>query len=107
MKEIWNNMVSSLNGLEREFPTNPKKVKKEPIWFLASSDGEKIYIDEARENSPSSRLKSKRILTYKDFEKIYPIHLRREDGESVSKEATEATRNQVYYFSLIKYLGMK
>ena len=104
MQKVWNNIVSSLTNSEREFPTTPK-TKKEPVWFLASSDGERIYINEAKENKPSSNLKCRRVLTYENFKEVYPIHLRRERGEKVSKEATKVTRNQVYYFSLINHLG--
>ena len=104
MKDVWVKILNDLLKGSKELPTTPK-TNKAPVWFLASTDGEKIYINEAVENKPSSNLKSRRVLTYKNFEDIYPIHLRRESGEKVSKEATDATRNQVYYFSLINHLG--
>lgn len=104
MKVVWDRIIEGLSKSEREFPTTPKQ-NKEPVWFLASTDGEKVYINEAVENKPSSSLKYRRVLTYDNFKDIYPIHIRRENGEKVSKEATDATRNQVYYFSLINHLG--
>ncbi|MBN9647595.1 hypothetical protein J0L31_11385 [Terrisporobacter glycolicus] len=104
MEGIWNKIIDALSKSEKEFPTIPK-TKKEPVWFLANTDGDKIYINEAVENSPSSTLKCKRTLTYEKFKEIYPIYLRREKGEKVSNEATNITRNQVYYYSLIKHLG--
>lgn len=44
----------------------------------------------------------RRKLTFKDFQKIYPIYLKRESGQSVSKEAIAATVNQVYFYPIIK-----
>lgn len=104
MQQIWNKIIENLSSSGREFPTTPK-TKKEPVWFLARTDKEKIYINEAIENKPSSKIKVKRTLTYDNFKDVYPIYIRRENGENVSKEASAVTRNQVYYFSLINHLG--
>ncbi len=41
-------------------------------------------------------------LDYKQFVKIYPIYIRRENGDAVSIEATASTVNQVYWFGIIK-----
>lgn len=104
MQNIWNKIIKSLSNVEKEFPTTPK-TNKNPVWFSASTDGNKIYIDEAKSNKPSSKLKTKRTLTYDNFKDVYPLYIRRENGEKVSKEVTNITRNQVYYFSLIKHLS--
>lgn len=104
-KNVWNKIINKLREQQPlELHTVPT-IAKTPVWFSSATDGGTIFIDNALINSPSSKISSIRKLTYKDFEKIYPIFLRREKGESVSKEATNSTRNQVYYFSLIKHLG--
>lgn len=86
-----------------EFSTTPK-TKRDPVWFSAIFDGDVILINKAINNRPSSNLKMPRKLTYKTFQKVFPLYLRRERGESVSAEAKAITVNQVYYYSLIKHL---
>lgn len=101
--EAWNAIVGGLLEKPREFPTVPK-IKKTPVWFLASTDGEKVIINEARINKPSSKLSMPRKLVYNTFLKIYPLYLKRESGEQVSAEAAAITVHQVYYYSLIHHL---
>lgn len=96
-------IISKLIDGNIELPTVPK-TKKTPVWFTAATDGNTIFINEAVNNRPSSKLMNERKLTYKEFQKVYPLYLRREKGELVSSQVTAITRNQVYYFSLIKHL---
>lgn len=99
----WRMIIDALVNNPNEFPTVPKTNKK-PIWFRASSYGDSVNIDVAMINTPSSKISLTRKLTYRNFEKVYPLYLRRENGEKISEEVTKATVNQVYYFSLIKHL---
>jgi len=101
--QAWSTIIDKLRNNKMEFPTTPK-IDRAPVWFSARVDGETIVINEAIVHQPSSKLSTPRRLTYKDFEKVYPIYLRRENDEQVSAEATAATLNQVYYYSLIKHL---
>ena len=101
-QEAWLNIIAHLQNKSIEFPTVPK-IKRDPVWFDASTDGEIIIISPAKINRPSSQLTMQRKLSYKIFEKVYPIYLRRINGEAVSNEALRTTVNQVYYFSLIKH----
>lgn len=100
-ESAWKIIINELNQKEREFHTVPK-TKKEPVWFAAKSDGKNIYIDKARIHKPSSKITSIRVLKLDNFLKVYPLAIKREQGESVSSEVTKTTVNQVYYFSLIK-----
>ena len=102
MQNKWLGIISDLKSNPRDLHTTPKSNKK-PLQFYAYTDGKYIYIDNAKGNTPSSKISSKRKLTFTELEKIYPIHLRREKGESVSRGATEATRNQVYWYSIFKF----
>ena len=102
----WNNIIRNLRGKSIELPTVPK-IKKIPVWFSASTDGNMIFIDKASKNQPSSKLSMIRKLTYKIFQKVYPLYIKREQGESVSIEVTRLTVNQVYYFSLMHHLSKK
>ncbi|WP_391122496.1 hypothetical protein [Psychrobacillus sp. L3] len=100
--QAWNEIVNRLKGNRIELPTVPK-VKKDPVWFSATTNGETIFINKAIEHKPSSKLTVERRLKYSTFEKVYPLYLRRENGEQVSSEVTAITVNQVYYFSLIRH----
>lgn len=100
--EAWNTIIHRLKGNRIELPTVPKN-KRVPVWFSATTNGEKVLINEAVDHKPSSKLSGVRTLTYRNFEKVYPLYLKRENGESVSAEVTAITVNQVYYFSLIKH----
>ncbi|SEP93250.1 hypothetical protein SAMN05216232_1361 [Virgibacillus subterraneus] len=86
-------------------PTVPK-TKKVPVWFSASKDGTIIFINKAFDHTPSSKLSSERKLDYNTFQKVYPFYLKRENGEAVSSVVSAVTVNQVYYFSVIKHLGV-
>lgn len=103
MKKKWEKIIKIIGDKTIEIHTYPK-IKKQPLWFTVSTDGKNIYINEAKENSPSSKLKTERVLNLEEFIKIYPIYLRREDGENVTQEAVEITYNSVYYYAIIKYI---
>lgn len=103
--QVWKAIISRLEGKRIELPTVPK-IKKKPVWFSATTDGEIIFINEAIDHKPSSKLSVERKLKYSKFQKVYPLYLRRENGEKVSEEAKAITLNQVYYFSLIKHLSI-
>lgn len=102
MQNKWLKIIQDLKDNPRDLHTVPKNSAK-PKWFYAYTDGDKIYVENAKEHTPSSSISLRRALDFTNFEKIYPIHLRREKGESVSKEATKATVNQVYWFSIITF----
>lgn len=99
----WNKIVDKLKDGSVELPTVPK-TNRTPVWFVATTDGDKIYINKSLQNGPSCSLKMQRILDHSTFQKIYPLYLKRENGEQVSQEATSITVNSGYYYSLIKHL---
>ena len=101
---LWNKMLGNLKR-KTELPTIPKN--REPIWFTAVSDGNCIYVSKAKDHMPSSQISIERKLRYKEFERIYPVYLKREAGMAVSEEACRLTHNQVYWFSIIHHCGIK
>lgn len=105
-QEAWNTIIKRLTGERIELPTVPKN-KKDPVWFSATTDGYSIFINQAIENKPSSKLSMRRKLTYTNFEKVYPFFLKRENGERVTSEVKAITVDQVYFFSLIKHICFK
>lgn len=102
MQELWLKLLANLDKEPREFPTTPKSSRK-PLWFAAYADNNDIFVRNAKDHMPSCSIKGERKLTYAIFQKIYPIYLRREKGEHISKEATAITFDQVYWYSLIKH----
>ncbi len=101
-QQAWTSILNNLEEKTIELPTVPK-TKKIPVWFSASTNGEIVFINEASDHKPSSKLSVPRILRYNTFQKVFPFYLRRENGEPVSSKVTAITVNQVYYFSLIKH----
>lgn len=102
MLNKWQTIISDLKNNPRDLHTVPKSNAK-PRWFYAYTDGDKIYVTNAKEHTPSSKISTPRKLKFSTFEKVYPIHLRREKGESVSQEATATTVNSVYWYSIITF----
>ena len=98
--ELLNKIIMDLKNNPRDLKTQP--LNREGIWFYAYVHSNNIYVDTARSNTPSSKMRKPQKLNLNEFEVIYPIYLRRISGEKVSCEALEATRNQVYWFSLFK-----
>ena len=43
-QQAWSTIITKLTGKGLELPTVPK-VKKDPVWFSATTDGKSIYID--------------------------------------------------------------
>ena len=101
--KAWETITHSFNNQVLEFPTNPLQ-KRDPVWFSAYIQEGKIVINQALHHRPSSQLKYKRVLSYKDFQKVLPLYYMRKNGQQVSKDLSDATMNQVYFLSLIKHI---
>ncbi len=96
--DVWNKILSNLST-GRDFHTRP--CNRTPIWFYAEVADKCIFVSNARSHSPSSNIKGNRKLSYEEFEKMYPVHLQREQGLKVSSTATKLSRNQVYWFGIL------
>ena len=99
-RTIWNQILYNIRRNPRDLPTRCIN-NKQPIYFYTYSDYDNIKVKNANVETPSASIKTERTLTFTEFEKIYPIYIKREQGKRVSKEATAVTRNQVYWFSII------
>ena len=102
MYSLWKHMLHTLST-PCEFHTVPRS-QRTPLWFCACAKNNFIFVSNAQSHIPSCHISSPRRLTFEEFLRIHPIFLRRERGESVSKDAIAATYNQVYWFALIKEL---
>lgn len=104
MENIWKTIIKDLTDNPRDIPTAVKPPRK-PLYFHASTNGKAVFINNAVLNVPSVNLSSKRRISEKDFYKMYPLYLKRENGESIAKEIEEvgeAKKNQSYTFGIIK-----
>lgn len=101
MEVLWKKLLANIKASPRDFHTHPKRSSKEPLWFYAETDGNVIYITNAKNHSPSCSISQERRLNFEEFKRIYPIYLKRESGARISQEATSASYNQVYWFSLL------
>ncbi|MDR2742442.1 MAG: DnaJ domain-containing protein [Treponema sp.] len=104
--EIWDKIIKDITAHPRDLQTIPLTCRK-GVWFYVSINADKvtILVDNAKTKKPSSKLSQIRILDKDEFKRMYPIHLRRENGDNVSSEATKITRNQVYIYSIFKNCG--
>ena len=57
------------------------------------------------EHKLSSNITGNRVLDIANAEKMIDLYLRRKRGEAVFEEALNSTRNQVYWFGILKDLG--
>lgn len=103
MKEKWGKIIKIIGDKTIEIHTYTK-INKQPLWFSVSTDGNNIYVDNAKDNSPSSEINGYRTLNYNEFEKIYSLYLKREAGESLGEERAKASNNSSYWFGIIKYI---
>lgn len=105
MDEQWSNIINHLKINTSDLHTVPKS-HRVPLWFFADTDGTYIYVSSAKSHTPSSQIAGIRKLTYVEFKRIYPIYLRREQGEPVSTKATKVTVNQVYWYGIFAFCGL-
>ena len=96
---LWEMILQNLTNNPRDLQTI-NKTKRPGIWFYAEVNGETIHVQKARNHRPSSNFKYNHILRKKDFDLMYPIYLRRQNGEEVSNES-KISFNRVYIYSII------
>jgi len=105
-REYWRKMVTIFSADKIEIHTTPKLKSKQPLWFSVSVSGDDIYVGNAVKHSPSTKLSANRKLSYPEFERMYPIYLKRKAGHQVSTEATAASHNQVYWYALMGHCDL-
>lgn len=104
MDKIKNEILKSFSDNPRDVHTCPMRSCM-PKWFFVSISNGSIVISESKAHMNSSKLKTNRILILGELPKIFNLYLRRKRGESVSKEATALTVNQVYWYGIFSELG--
>jgi len=105
VREYWRKVINVFSNAKIELHTTPKSETRIPLWFSAYTSNDDVYIDNAEINRPSSKISYPRRLSFNEFEKMYPIYLKRKAGHAVSVEATATSHNQVYWYAIMKYCG--
>ena len=107
IKIVWRLKYLTWEILYDSFAKNPRNIKTHPLskampkWFYAYSNGSAICIENARGKQPSCALTATRKLEHDKFTEVYEIYLRRETGDSVSKEITKITQQSSYWYGVI------
>lgn len=92
---LWSRVITGLSSSGEDLQTTTG------LWFRASVQGEKLYIDSS-EHTPSCNLSKQRAISKKDFLFVYSYYDRWVNGETgVRHEVSRKSRNTAYIFSLI------
>lgn len=79
-----------------------QQVKRDPLWFQVSTQGNYLIVNKAKNNRPSVNLSRERKISFKDFEFVYSYYDRWLKGEmGVRHEVSRKSRNTAYIFALI------
>ena len=96
----------------RSYINNPRDVSTKPTtnrtgkWFCVYVENGKIVVDAAKEKTPKCSINVPRVLLEKEMDAIYSLYVQRKQGHSVSKQAAEVTRNQVYWYGIFNDMGL-
>lgn len=99
---LWNTIITVLSSSGEEMQTKTGR------WFRASYYNGKLFVDNAIDNKPSSKLNKQRSFSKKEFIDIYYYYHRWVSGEKgISKEVIKKSQNSAYIFALInKYINV-
>lgn len=93
---LWNRIIEVLPVAGEEIQTTTG------LWFKASSNEGRLYVDRAVEHEPSSELSMQRSISKKDFLFVYYYYDRWVSGEAgVRHEVSKKSRNTAYIFALL------
>lgn len=95
---LWAGLLEALEENPQDIITVP--LKKEGRWFCAYAENGNLYVESSMIKKPSCVIKTRRKLNKKEFAPMAYIFRRRLSGAKVSKEASQITRNQVYWYGI-------
>ncbi len=94
------------------FKSNPRDIHTVPLdgrtpkWFYISVENDTLCATIAKNHNPSSKITQTRILKPSEYEAMINLYHRRKHGEAVSAEATQTTRDQVYWYGVFNELNI-
>ena len=103
-KVMWNDIVNAYINSPRDVKTIP--MNKEGQWFYVYVEDDNIYIECALNHSNSCIISNRRKLEKEKLDAMLSLYHRRKKGEAVSKEATQTTQNQVYWYGIFSDMNL-
>lgn len=90
------------------FSENPRDIATTSgLWFYVHTENGKLYVESGRSHvEKKSKITTPRKLKEDEFSEILSIYHRRQIREKVSKEASNATVNQSYWFGIFADMGL-
>ena len=106
-------MYRDLITIVASYTANPRDVHTVPIhrqtsqkWFHVSIKDGFIYVEAAHSHQPASNISIPRKLDPQEFDDMLSLYHQRQCGKAISAEATERTRNQVYWYGIFSDLNL-
>lgn len=97
---FWQNIVCKLTQSPNEIQT----IKQNGIkgkWIKVSTDNNNVFVDKAKNNTPSSTIDIVRTISKKEFVKLYPLYYKWRKKSITREEAKGGSMNSSYIFALI------
>ena len=97
----------------RNIQQNPQEIHTIPlrgggVWFSVFAENRQIYVSPATEHTPASKVLLNTPINKIDLERMFPLYVRRKNGEPVSQEALQAAYVIVYCYAIFEnYLFAK
>lgn len=110
MGSLTLNCKLTYDDLIRIFQVNPRDVKTHPTnaakpkWYFVFVENGNIFISNSKKMQPSVTISIPRKLIKNEFEVMYDLNNRRENGESVAKFAQSLTMNSSYWFGIFNFI---
>lgn len=98
---VWSNIMTNLKEMPSEVSTVPSN-NKEPLWFIAFIENGDLFVKNAVNHRPSTKMSKSRKISKKDFDIVYSYYHRWANGERyLRQEVRTLSRNTAYIFALI------
>ena len=99
--QVWSNIMVSLNEKPSDLPTIPSN-NRIPRWFSAYIENGDLFVKNAVNHRPSTKMSKIRKVSKKDFETVYSFYHRWANVERyLRQEVRTLSRNTAYIFALI------
>lgn len=102
---IWERIIESFINAPRDVITVPTN-KSSGKWFYVSIQDGNVCIQSGREHANPSVIMGTRKLNRLELTDMLDLYNRRKNGECISKEASDKTVNQVYWYGIFNELGL-
>ena len=98
----------------RNIQQNPQEIhtirlnSDDGLWFSVFVENEQIFVSPATEHTPASDVFPNTPISKIDLEQMFPLYVRRKNGEPVSQEALQVSHVIVYCYAIFEnYLFAK